>query len=87
MSLSSMFNVEEWFTCYQLNEKHVICTGPFKTAMEADDATLENQKRKNSTLLPVCSLFPVFIQRHLLQFKYNAIFRPNLKVTVKSTTL
>lgn len=78
------FNIEKWFTCYEARKNKVVCQGPFKTAMEADDAT--PNVRVNSTLLPVYSFLPKKIQQYILQYKYNAIFRPNVSVFIDDIT-
>lgn len=73
--------MESWFTCYQNYRNNVTCNGPYENALEADKATPPDSV--NSTLLPVFSGFPLFIQEHLLELKYNAIFSPRYRVKCK----
>ena len=63
-----------WYMCAQRRDV-VVCTGPFPNVNAADkyfdSIRLEVH---NSTLIPVNNLYPYFLSRIYLRYKYNKLF-------------
>lgn len=65
----------DWYTCIRYNKKFnkfdIVCTGPFNTAMEADNNTknINQTTYESSRLIPVCSYVPLFMKEFIVKNK------------------